>query len=112
MAETANGRAAAPATCTTVSKTFFPCGSAGHPLFAVREGIPALDALEQVSTFLSAAKDAATFAAMEAEGDEGGVMWTCAYLIEVAKATLDAAVSSMPRKVRQAASEGGETDHE
>ena len=111
MADTANGRATAPASSTTESKPFFSCAPDGQPLFTVREGLPAMDALDQVSTFLAAAKDAATLAACEADGTEGGTMWACVYIIDMAKATLDATTSGMAREARQAAAKGGEADH-
>lgn len=97
MAETAIGRAAAPTPSTTVSETFFTCGNSGQPLFAVREGLPAMDVLEEVSTLLDAAKDAAEISASEAEGGISGTMWACVYVLTMAKSALDGVVSGMAR---------------
>jgi DUF3077 family protein len=105
---TINEQAAAPASRTTVSNPFFACQTDGQNLFTVREGVPAMEALEQVSTFLSAAKDAATLAACEADGTESGAMWSCVFIIEAAKATLDATTSGIAREARPATAQGVE----
>ncbi|MBL8448195.1 MAG: hypothetical protein JNJ44_12365 [Zoogloeaceae bacterium] len=108
MAETATGRAAAPAPSTTASQTFFPCTPAGEPLFAVREGLPAHEALEQAVGFISTAKGAATFAASEAKAGLSETLWSCINTLELAEAVLEATSSGMRREAGQAAAQAEE----
>jgi hypothetical protein len=91
MSKTAQG-AAAPVRKTQLYP-FFSCNPARDALFAVREGVPALDALQQASCFLEAARDAAY---SSASSDEPlNAMWATAYLVDVAKAVVDAAIDAM-----------------
>ena len=71
------------------SNDFFKCSSRGDALFTVREGVPALVALEQASCFLAAARKSAYEVAAKIETDSA---YAPAYLIEMAKGVLDAAI--------------------
>lgn len=68
---------------------FFQVNLRGDLLFCVREDIPAANALEQASNFLDAAV-AAVYQA--AEASDTAVAYAAAYLTEMAKAIVDAAV--------------------
>lgn len=103
MANTATGRATAPASSTTTSQTFFPATPSGEPLFAVREGLPAHEVLEHVVGFISTAKGAATFAAYQAEVGLSETLWACVHTLELAEALLEATSSGMRREAGQAA---------
>ncbi|MFA7243509.1 MAG: DUF3077 domain-containing protein [Sulfuricellaceae bacterium] len=67
---------------------FFSCSPRKDKLFSVREGIPLEGALEQVSLFLDSAQAIAGIA----EDVTPAVVYGAAYLIEMAKAVVDATV--------------------
>lgn len=72
---------------------FVRANSAGHMLFEVRAGVRSVDALEMASCYLAAARDSA--AQMADDLSEHGLsdaVWQAYYLIEIAKAALDASI--------------------
>ena len=70
---------------TTAAHAFFSCNPAQERLFSVRPGIPAEDALITASNFLDVARTCAY------EGTETeNLSSAAAYLIEMAKAVIDA----------------------
>ncbi|MFA7239666.1 MAG: DUF3077 domain-containing protein [Sulfuricellaceae bacterium] len=81
-----------PATATPKHQTadypFFSCSPQKDKLFSVREGIPQEGALEQASLFLESAQAIAGIA----EDVTPAVVYGAAYLIEMAKAIVDATV--------------------
>ncbi|MFA7240850.1 MAG: DUF3077 domain-containing protein [Sulfuricellaceae bacterium] len=82
----------APAASTPKHQTadypFFSCNLQKDKLFSVREGIPLEGALEQASLFLDSAQAIAGIA----EDVTPAVVYGAAYLIEMAKAVVDATV--------------------
>ena len=81
----------------TAQHPFFSCNSRGEQLFSVRENISATDALEQASCFMATAFDV-TYQA--ADSTQSNAVSGAAYLIEMAKAVLDAAISLAYREER------------
>ncbi|UVJ45646.1 DUF3077 domain-containing protein [Pseudomonas sp. LS1212] len=76
----------------TVTTPFGSCDAGHEPLFAVRGGINAEDALVHASLLLRCATDTA-YAASECPGvHEKGLMWSTMHSIEMAKAIVDALV--------------------
>ncbi|WP_166361751.1 DUF3077 domain-containing protein [Pseudomonas akapageensis] len=74
----------------TVTTPFGSCDAGHEPLFAVRAGINAEDALVHASLFLKCAVDT-THAATECSGvHEKGLIWATMHSIETAKAIVDA----------------------
>jgi hypothetical protein len=74
----------------TVNTPFGSCDASHEPLFAVRAGINAEDALVHVSLFLRCAMDTA-YASSECTGaPEKGLVWSTMHSIETAKAIVDA----------------------
>ena len=71
---------------------FFSCNPEGDALFSVREGVPAIDALEYASTFLSVASATAHNAALSTNDEQS---FAAAYLIDMSKAIVDAAIKAM-----------------
>jgi len=86
-------RPAAPATpmCKTAGYPFFLCNLQKDRLFCVREGIPLEGALEQASLFLESAQAIAGVA----EEVVPEAIYGAGYLIEMARAVVDAAVSAI-----------------
>lgn len=76
----------------TAQHPFFSANPQGDLLFSVRADIPATDALEQASCFLSAARSAVYEAA---EGSARESMYGAAYLVDMAKAIVDSAILSL-----------------
>ena len=77
---------------TLTQTPFFGCNTDGDALFAVREGIPALDALQMNQCFLEASIDIATNVALE---EDNGSAWGLVYLLQMSKASLDAATKAI-----------------
>lgn len=71
---------------------FFSCNPEQDMLFAVREGLPATDALEMALCFLASAQDI-TEEVAQAEHDDR--IWGAFYLIKMAMAVVDAAVGAV-----------------
>lgn len=76
----------------TKALEFFTCNSQQDRLFAVREGINVMSALEQASCLLDSAKAVASNAA---QLQDMGMMFGAYYLIDLAKAAIDAATEGM-----------------
>jgi hypothetical protein len=74
----------------TVTTPFGSCDAGHEPLFAVRRGINAEDALVHVSLFLKCAMDTANASSECAGVPEKGLMWSTMHSIETAKAIVDA----------------------
>lgn len=91
---------------TLTQTPFFSCNPDGDALFAVREGIPALDALQMTQCFLGASIDIATTVG---DQNEGCSAWGLVYLLQMSKASLDAAVEVIQggEAVNKAARQGG-----
>jgi len=85
MSTNTNG-APAPIRKTT-HHAFFQCNANGGRLFAVQAGISLDEALCEASTLLSAAEHTLFDIAMSRNDPD---LWACAYLVEFAKAVLDA----------------------
>lgn len=81
----------------TSPRKFFSCNPEQDMLFAVREGIPATDALEMASCFLASAQDITAEVAQDERGDR---IWGAFYLIKMAKAVVDAAVGAVQDEER------------
>lgn len=82
-------------TRVTAQHPFFSCNPSGDQLFSVRENISATDALEQASCFMAAARHATYQAADDANSE---AVFGAAYLIEMAKAVLDAAIVAIAKE--------------
>ncbi|HRE19202.1 MAG: DUF3077 domain-containing protein [Candidatus Accumulibacter sp.] len=78
---------------TTVSVPFFAPAGLPSVYFTVREGLPPTDALEGASLFLGAAGDLACELPCSRLPVEAR-QWAIVYLIEMAKALVDAVVSN------------------
>lgn len=88
--------ASAPARTTSLH-SFFSCNPRQDPLFAVRAGVSANDALEMASSLLASAATTAYRVA----GDEGcEEIFAVAYLVEMARGVVDAALMADAREVR------------
>lgn len=85
MNDTIKG-AAAPIRKTT-RNPFFNCNANGEKLFSVQEGISLDDALSNASCLLEAAEQTLFDVAMCGASSQ---VWAAAYLVEMAKAALDA----------------------
>jgi len=85
---TMSSPAAATPKRQTAGYPFFSCNTRQDKLFSVREGIPLEGALEQASLFLESAQAIAGIA----EDVTPSVVYGAAYLIEMAKAIVDATV--------------------
>lgn len=82
--------ASAPAR-TTKTRPFHRLSPDAGYLFDVRQGVPLIDALEAASCYLAAARNAAyAFADIRGGDEDYGV----AYLIDMAKAAVDASVEA------------------
>jgi hypothetical protein len=87
------------------SNDFFRCSSRGDELFTVRDGMSAVVALEQASCFLAAALKGAYALAEMSEDDSAHAP---AYLIEMAKGVMDAAIGTISmNRDRQAGQDAG-----
>jgi len=82
---------------TTAKHPFFPCNPCGDLLFSVRADVPVSDALEQASCFLAAAKTAVYEAAGDTQNEN---FFGAAYLVEMSKAIVDAAILSINKEKR------------
>lgn len=71
---------------------FFSCNADGDALFAVNGDIDSYDALEQASTFLSAAEQVVRDLAMMNGGNESA--FAALYLVEISRALVNASVKS------------------
>lgn len=80
---------------TTAQHPFFSCNARDDLLFSVRAGIPADDALEQASCFLAAARTT-VYQVAEKVGSES--VYGAGYLVEMAKALVDAAILSISKE--------------
>lgn len=73
----------------TEALAFFSCNPQHEKLFMVRDGIPAMNALEQASCFLDSAR---TIAGYAGQSNDAALMFAATYLIDLAKAVIDATV--------------------
>lgn len=80
-----------PGTIRKTAETAFGCCDAGHaPLFAVRGGISAEDALVHISLYLQSAYATANAACNQSSMEERGLHWATLHSVEIAKALVDA----------------------
>lgn len=77
----------------TAQHPFFSCCPNGTALFSVRPDVSLDDALDLASCFLASARDAA-YEVADASG--GSSAFSAAYLIEMAKAVVDASAMAKP----------------
>lgn len=82
---------------------FFSCNSSGDKLFAVVDGVRPIDALQSASCFLDSARAVSLEAADGADEASGRLIYASAYLVEIAKAAIDAATSSLLQSERDRA---------
>jgi hypothetical protein len=78
---------------TTSPFSFRPCDSDHTPLFSVRDGVPLDAALEMAGSILSSARDAAETAGLAARDDAASI-WATFYLVDMALAVVNAAISA------------------
>lgn len=95
MTNTAQG-ASAP-TIETNTHAFCSINPAGQMLFAVNDGVPLVEALEMAQCYLSAAR---AITAQTADSLDSGEAFGAHYLVEMAAAVLDSAVSSAYKEAR------------
>jgi hypothetical protein len=74
----------------TVETAFGSCDAGHGPLFAVRGGINAEDALVHAALMLQSACATASEACNQAGNPEKGLLWSTLHCVEVAKALVDA----------------------
>lgn len=79
---------------------FFSCTADQDALFTVRDDAPVKEALEITQCLVSSARDAAITAAEALDGDQPHSLWATAYLLEIAVAVLEAAVSGIHTEER------------
>ncbi|MCY1412810.1 hypothetical protein D3C76_684110 [compost metagenome] len=80
-----------PGTVHKTAETAFGSCDAGHgPLFAIRAGINAEDALVHASLMLRCASETAHAACNPSSTLEQGLLWSTLHSVEVAKALVDA----------------------
>jgi hypothetical protein len=87
-------------TRATTAYPFFPCNADGNHLFEVRAGLSAIDALQEASNLLDAAKASAYEIATNRVEDVARNTWTLAYLLEMAKAVVDSSVASLEQEAQ------------
>lgn len=88
--------ASAPNRKTAFTK-FFSCNPQQDALFAINADISATDALEMASTFLASADGIMNAVAMECDNNS---VWAAAYLVEMSKAIVNAAIGAVMREER------------
>lgn len=88
----ARSKGAAASKRVTTRVNFFSCNPQLEPLFSVRAGIPANDALEQASCLLGSARAVASTAASESDTEAA---WAAVYLLDMANAIVDAAIDTI-----------------
>lgn len=99
MSRLAADRAASQAALLTTEKPFFSMSSGGKNLFQVMPGIPAINALEQVSYLLAMAESVlSSLLSLKSESEEGD--FAPLFFIESAGAIVDSVVSGMGRASR------------
>ncbi len=76
----------------TKHRTFHTINPAGDEIFSVNEGLPIVEALEEVSTLLSVALPVVYGVAENSDSDA----YAAVYLVKMAKAVIDSVVSGMP----------------
>ncbi|WP_166361174.1 DUF6124 family protein [Pseudomonas akapageensis] len=80
-----------PGTILKTAETAFGCCDAVHdPMFTVRGGIGAEDALVHISLFLQSVYATANAACNQASMEERGLHWATMHSVEIAKALVDA----------------------
>lgn len=91
-----NDTQGAPASSrTTARHPFFRANANGDLLFDVRAGIPLIDALEMASCYLVSARDLCAEAAERTTGENPDHAWGSYYLLELACAVLQGAISAV-----------------
>ncbi|PYY90405.1 hypothetical protein DNK59_03415 [Pseudomonas sp. TKO26] len=85
---------------TATGSTGFGCRDGnGRPLFSVREGFNAEEALQHVSLLLKCAEETAD-EITSASGIERGLIWSMIHSVEMARAVVDALLDGVARPVR------------
>jgi hypothetical protein len=93
MTTRATGASAPTRKTRTVS--FHSANYRGQNLFAVRPGVPAENAMETASCYLASALDACNVVAEDPDlQHKAGLLFAAVYLVEMAKAAVDASCQS------------------
>lgn len=107
MTDSTTGQIPPAVQSLTAAHAFFSCGRPDQNLFEVRSGIPAKDALETASCFLSTIVGQVYEMAQEIDSSEAH---SAAYLLEMVKGIVDSVTASMAEaasNVAQPRMEGG-----
>lgn len=83
-----------PLTTTTLTP-FRRCNDGRHSLFAVQPGVPILAALEHTANLLDIAESLAEQSAHLGAPDSQQLGHACGYLVEMAKATVEACLEGL-----------------
>ena len=86
-----------PSIETTAQKAFGTLDSNGQPLFCVREGIPAADALMHVGVLLSCVEATAWDAVEHLQLNDKGMVLSIIQNVEMARAVVDALLEGAVR---------------
>lgn len=76
----------------TCESSFFPCNPQREDLFQVRDGVPAIDALQMASSMLEASIAGVFSMAEEVEGCEG---YASAYSLQFVKGLVDSVLGGL-----------------
>ncbi|MGE8361422.1 DUF3077 domain-containing protein [Pseudomonas sp.] len=90
-----------PRMAKTTHTTFHPCNAARQPLFAVQAGVPVADALDSVYCLLDVTESLAVRLNEPGAPDREQVGQACAYLVEMAKATVRSCIEGLEQDARQ-----------
>jgi hypothetical protein len=85
----------------TLRINFLPCNPQQDALFAVNDDLPADDALQYASNFMDSAAAVMLDTAQEIDSASA---WGALYLIQMAKAVVDAATCAITKERREAKS--------
>ncbi|MCL4182831.1 MAG: DUF3077 domain-containing protein [Burkholderiaceae bacterium] len=86
---------ATDAEALTAEKPFFGCAAIQGGMYRFAEGVPVKDALEHASVQLAAA-----YSIIDPDGLDGDGAWAVSFLVESAKAAIDAAARGLARHDR------------
>lgn len=84
----------------TTTAAFHPCNAARQPLFVVAEGVPVGDALERAYCLLDVAEELAAHLSDPGDQDREQIGHACHFLLQMAKATVEACSSGLAEEVR------------
>lgn len=84
----------------TARHAFTRANAAGDLLFEVRPGVPVIDALLTASCYLASASDITDDLGSSSSGENPDRIWGAHYLVKMAKAVVDAAISAIEDEER------------